>query len=413
MLRLIDHLQNGARQAGELRAELSVDRSTLTRAYQRDSERILRLGRARATRYAARQTYPGLNVDEFHVFRIDEVGNIARAGQLVTLVNHQSVWLPDETIIDGLPPEFYDIAPQGFLGRSYARRHTDLGLPDDVSQWSDHHVLIALSRRGEDLPGNLVIGRDSFDRWYNLRYDTHTIDDFPALAEAALAGEHTGSSAGGEQPKFTALVAGRHQLVKFANDRTDNARRWQDLLTLEHVALRTLDDAGIASAETALHFVNGFRCLAVDRFDRIGLKGRRAVLTLGAATEQSGIPWTDAALQLATQGALGDFDTQRIALLDAFGALIANTDRHLYNILLYPTDHGYSLAPVFDQLPMAYAPPASGNMRTSAIDEANPSVNTLDIWSDAQSLARKFWRRASELPLSDSMSAIVAEHASR
>ena len=51
-------------------------------------------------------------------------------------------------------------APRGFLGRSFTGRHTDLGLPEDASNWSDHHILIALSRRGEDLPGNLVIGRE-------------------------------------------------------------------------------------------------------------------------------------------------------------------------------------------------------------------------------------------------------------
>jgi len=410
MLELQPHLINGARQAGELVDALGVSRVTLMNAYQREANQLLRLGRARATHYAARRIVTGLTTDEFPAFRVDDTGQIAPAGTLITLAGNETVWLPDETIIDGLPAEMHDIAPRGFLGRSYTQRHTDLGLPDDVSNWSDHHVLIALSRRGEDLPGNLIIGHESFDRFQNLRHRTHTVTDFPALSTAALAGQHVGSSAGGEQPKFTALVDSRHRLVKFATDQTDNARRWQDLLALEHVALETLRNAGIAAAESALHDINGLRCLIINRFDRIGINGRRAVITLAAASARTGIPWTDAAEELERDDLLSGNDNQRITLLDAFGALIANTDRHLYNVLLYPTETGYTLAPAFDQLPMAYAPPASGNLRNSAATTPRPTVNTLAVWDDARTLANEFWQRASEQRLSDSMQAIVTEH---
>jgi hypothetical protein len=413
MLRISDQLLDGSRGAGELATALGVERSTLTRAYRRESEHLLRLGRARATRYALRHTYAGLEASGFPVFRVDETGIIARAGQLVTLAGSESVWLPDETIIDGLPPEFQDIAPMGFLGHSFARRHLDLALPDNVSQWSDHHVLIALTRRGEDQPGNLVIGRESFDRWQALNYHEYTSDDFPELAEATLAGEYFGSSAGGEQPKFSVFLEGQHKLVKFANNRSSNARRWQDLLTLELVALETLRDAGVPAAQATLHNVGDYRCLAVDRFDRSGRTGRRAVMTLSAVTSQAGISWAQAANQLQAEGLMHAEDTQRIALLDAFGAQIANTDRHLFNVLLYPTEYGYALAPVFDQLPMAYAPPASGNLRTAAIDPVKPTVDTFDVWEEASFLAAEYWQRAAKLQLSDSMTAIVASHVKR
>ena len=104
-----------------------------------------------------------------------------------------------------------------------------------------------------------------------------------------------GSSAGSEQPKFTADVDGQHRIVKFATDATDNARRWQDLLTLEHVALQTLRDAEIEAAETELLDINGLRCLIINRFDLIGEMGRRAVMSLAAASEQVDGTWTDAA----------------------------------------------------------------------------------------------------------------------
>ena len=413
MFELRPYLINGARRSGELLRDAGVTRDTIANAYEREVRQILRLGRARATRYAARQNLSGLGTDEFPVFRVDEAGGISPAGTLVTLVATESVWLPDENIIDELPPEMHDITPRGFLGHSYARHHRDLGLPEDVANWSDNHILIALSRRGEDLLGNLVVGRESFDRFQNLQHETHTANDFPALSDAAIAGEHVGSSAGGEQPKFTAYVDGQHRIVKFATDATDNARRWQDLLTLEHVALQTLRDAEIEVAETELLDINGLRCLIINRFDRIGEMGRRAVMSLAAASEQVDGTWTDAAEGMQRRGELSDESLHRIALLDAYGALIANTDRHQYNVSLFPAEGGYSVAPAFDQLPMAYAPPASGNLRNSANAAPRPAVNTLAIWGAAQELAAEFWRRASERHLSDSMQAIVREHASR
>lgn len=404
---------DGTLRSSELLAATGATRETLANAYRREARQILRFGQARATRYATRQNLPGLDTDEFPVFRVDEGGDIQPDGQLVTLVATESVWLPELTVIDGLPPEMHDVAPKGFLGRSYAQHHGDLGLPDNVTNWSDNHILIALSRRGEDLQGNLVIGRESFDRFQNLQHETHTTNDFPALSNAAIAGEHVGSSVGGEQPKFTALVDGQHRIVKFATDATDNARRWQDLLTLEHVALQTLRSAEIDAAETELLDIDGLRCLVINRFDRIGEMGRRAAMSLAAASGQLDGTWTDAAEGMQRRGELSGESLHRIALLDAYGALIANTDRHQYNVSLFPAEGGYSVAPAFDQLPMAYAPPASGNMRNSAIAVPRPAVNTLAIWGEAQELAAEFWRRASKRQLSDSMQAVVKEHASR
>ena len=82
-------------------------------------------------------------------------------------------------------------------------------------------MLIALSRRGEDVPGNLVLGDESFTRWQALDTVAHTRDDYPGLADATIAGHPPGSSAGGERPKFGVFVDGRHRLVKFAARSTD------------------------------------------------------------------------------------------------------------------------------------------------------------------------------------------------
>lgn len=413
MFEIRPYLLDGSLRSGDLLAAAGVTRETLANAYRREAREILRFGRARATRYAARQTLPGLDANEFPVFRVDESGDIHSAGDLVTLAATESVWLPDTTVVDGLPPEMHDIAPRGFLGRSFARHHADLGVPANASDWSDNHVLLALSRRGEDLPGNLVVGRESFDRFQTLRPRAVTSRDFPRLSTDALEGEHVGSSAGGEQPKFTAFVDGRHRIVKFATNTTDNARRWRDLLALEHVALETLADADCGSASSEIVDVDGLRCLVIDRFDRIGEMGRRAVSTLAAVVEQGGGTWSDAAVRLHADGILGDDGLRQIVLLDAFGAWIANSDRHHHNIALFPTAQGYEVAPAFDQLPMAYAPPASGNFRNAAIPPPRPTVITLDVWDEAHRLAHEFWRRAAGLSLTDSMRSIVEEHAGR
>jgi hypothetical protein len=110
---------------------------------------------------------------------------------------------------------------------------------------------------------------------------------------------------------------------------------------------------------------------------------------------------------------LREEDLQQIALLDAYGALIANTDRHQNNFLLYAEGPPYTAAPAFDQLPMAYAPPASGHFRNTAVENAVPTVNTLNVWDQARGIAAVFWRRASELALSEPMRAIVEAHARR
>ena len=417
MNELRPYLLNGARPSRELIDALGISRVTLMKAYEREAGQVLRFGRARKTQYAARRIPEGLDTDEFPVFRVDETGSLQSAGKLVTLEATESVWLPEATVIDGLAPEMQDAAPRGFLGGSFARRHADLGLPDSVTGWSDNHVLMAISRRGEDLPGNLLVGRESFERFQALEYPAYSEDDFLRLSERAIAGEHVGSSAGGEQPKFTAFVGGRHKIVKFATDATDNARRWQDLLALEYIALQTLRDAGIASAKAQLLDIGGLRCLVVDRFDRIGKTGRRAVVTLAAASGNVNRYWADTAEAMHRLGELSEEGLRRIALLDAFGALIANTDRHHRNVCLYPpefgSESGYDVAPAFDQLPMAYAPPASGNLRNDAVGEPSATVNTFDVWGEARRIAEEFWRRAASQQLTQSMQRIVSEHARR
>src|SRR6266513_1292733 len=399
----LSELNRGVLPAADFRERLGVSPATLMRMVREAGPEILRIGRGRATQYGLRQVWPNLDSSRFPLFRISESGTAVSAGELITLAAHQSAWMP--MVVGGLPVELVDARPSGFLGRHFAAAHADLRLPARLIDWSDHHILLAMSRRGEDLPGNLIIGDESFARWQTLNSPTTTRDDYPALAEATIAGHPPGSSAGGERPKFGVLVDDHPMLVKFARRGGIGdvvARRWCDLLILEGIALQVVASHGIPAAHTNVIETPDYWFLESERFDRSGLRGRIAVLSLAAVHDDLADSWTRAAISLKDARRLSDEDAQRICWLDAFGALIANTDRHQYNILFFTEGSHLRLAPAFDQVSMLYAPTADGQVPPRELMLPHATANTLEVWEDAREAARQFWERGSEdMRLSD------------
>jgi hypothetical protein len=349
------------------------------------------------------------------MFRITEEGRAEPAGELVTLARRQTVWLPAGTVSDRLPTEIADARPSGFLGRHFAATHADLRLPARLDDWSDHHILNAMSRRGEDLPGNLIVGDESFARWQALETVVTTRDDYPQLAEATMAGRPPGSTAGGERPKFGAFVDGRHVLVKFAaRGRAEDvvARRWCDLLVLEALALDVVASHGVSAAHTRILETPSHWFLESERFDRAGVRGRIAVLSLAAVHDDPVDSWARAAVSLMDAGRLTRDDARRLRWLDAFGALVGNTDRHQYNIVFFTAGPGLGLAPAFDQVSMFYAPLADGQMPPRAFALPRATSDTLDVWDDARLAACEFWGRASDdVRLSDDVRSLCAANA--
>jgi hypothetical protein len=268
-----------------------------------------------------------------------------------------------------------------------------------VADWSDHHILLAMSRRGEDLPGNLLVGDESFDRWQALESVVRTRREYPELAVATIAGHPPGSSAGGERPKFGVLVDGRHVLVKFAarGEAGDVVgRRWCDLLVLEALALSVVSSRGVSAAQANLVESPSHWFLESERFDRVGVRGRLAVLSLAAVYDDVADSWARAAVRLREAGRLGENDARHLRWLDAFGALIANTDRHQYNIVFFAEGSSLHLAPAFDQVSMRYAPSADGQVLSQVLPVPHATADTLDVWDDARMAAGEFWRRASD-----------------
>ena len=378
---------------------------------------VLRLGRGRATRYAWRERWLNLDRAAFPVFRVMPDGAIESAGELFTLSARQSVWMPRGMVTGGLPMEIVDARPSGFLGRHFAAVHANLRLPLRVTDWSDHHILRAMAARGEDLPGHFVIGEESFTRWQQLDIAEVTTDDYASLADATSAGHPPGSSAGGERPKFCASVDGQHRLVKFAarGSGTDTAaRRWCDLLVLEHLALETIAAHGIAAARTRVIESSSHVFMDSERFDRVGHRGRLGVISLAALHDDLVDTWAQAAVALARAGRISEADARHLRWLDAFGALIGNTDRHQHNVVFFTDDEGPRLAPAFDQVSMAYAPTADGQVINRPRVMPSPTVDTLDVWNDAMLAARSFWERAgSDARVSPDLRGVCTDNAER
>ncbi|MBI2604938.1 MAG: HipA domain-containing protein [Deltaproteobacteria bacterium] len=403
--KLIDILLlEGVVSPARLLSELDISAATLSRLIAKSERKILRFGETTNTRYGMPREIPGIK-SQIPYFTVNENGELKSVAKFIVFYRNTYAMDPGARFFGGLPPEIFDMAPQGFLGRGFVKRFgSELSLPARLSDWSNDHILAAVARRGEDFPGNVVFGQESAERWMRLQYEDVTTAQYPHLARAALGDQPVGSSAGGEQPKFTALTDGKHCIVKFAgmND-SDVQRLWRDLLICEWIALETLKSCGVQVANAKLRSDGQMVFLEVERFDRIGPKGRKAVLTLAAIDNahwgmRDG--WSEAAARLEQSLLVDKRDARTMRFLDAFGALIGDSDRHFQNIAFYPR-HSYDaktlreryvLAPAFDKLPMMFAP-ESGNIIAREFPPPVPNAHMLDVWDEARKAAVLFWNR--------------------
>lgn len=396
--KLLEHLAfAGVARPAALRGALGgISPQTLGRLVADAGESVYRMGRGPATQYARTRSVEGLGLS-VPAFRVDASGQPERDGTLRFLWGGRTWWERGDAsrLFTGLPPELVDMAPQGFMGRNFSARFPALRLPPRLTDWSDDHRVIALARRGEDAVGDLIVGDESFERFLASSPDDVPPEEYGDLA-ARSATEPVGSSAGGERPKFGVFSGGRHVLVKFAPDAAaDVARRWRDLLWCEWKALEVIAAAG-RPASPARFFGDGdWWFLEVERFDRVGRRGRRGVLSLYALNVEylgTADSWTSAApLLRAPPFSLAEPDAALMRWLDVFGQLIGNTDRHLGNLsFLLEPGGGVRVAPAYDMLPMILAPSADVVV-PRRFAPAPPTAQTLDVWADAATWAQRFW----------------------
>lgn len=389
---------------------LGISQPTLSRVLGAIGPRLVRLDAGRSIRYALRDEMRGL--PEINVYRVDVQGQLRLLGTLLAVRDQGFVMQQQDGHClhsEGLPWWLYDMRPQGYLGRAFAARHAgSLDLPASLSDWTDTHALRALLIHGHDLVGNLLPGDLARDRFLNTPLPApiaadHKADQYVQLARAAASGEQPGSSAAGEQPKFTTYAmtpAGPcHVLVKFSEAEPGPvSERWRDLLLAEHLALQTLADAGLGAARSRVLDFAGQRFLEVDRFDRVGPLGRRALHSLTALDAefagQGQRPWPALVRQLASAGHVRSEAVRDTELLWAFGTLIGNTDMHTGN-LSFIAEHGrpYTLAPTYDMTPMAFRPTSGGRLPDAPGAAMIHADVPNEVWRQALGLAQAYLQR--------------------
>lgn len=423
--------------AAALGAALGVSQPTVSRLLAAAGDRIVRIGKARASRYALGREIARAG-RHWPLYRIAADGGSEVLGELRALhgdgfhfepVRPLPAFLYGEFIdglFPGLPWFLDDQRPQGFLGRAFVRRvAADIGAPDELVRWSADDVVLALLRHGEDEPGDLVLGEAALQRALQRQlspegaFAVEARDArYPALADAALAGEDIGSSAGGEQPKFTALLRDgdgfRAVIVKFSERAgTPAAQRWADLLRCERIAAEVLIAHGIPAAANELLEADGRVFLQSTRFDRTPALGRRGLVSLAALDAayygHGRIDWWTFAPRLQRDGWLDAADARTLALRGWFGALIGNSDMHLGNASLFLGDtRPLALAPSYDMLPMALRPASTGEVVPRTLDIVPPLPEQRALWSEAALMAMAFWRRTeAEAGISDDMRRIA------
>lgn len=224
---------------------------------------------------------------------------------------------------------------------------------------------------------------------------------YPGLAQQVMAGGLPGSSAHGEHPKFAVLLndAGspRQVLVKFSPPRsTAVGQRWADLLIAEHHAHEILLAAGLPAARSQSVAIEDRVYLEVDRFDRAGERGRVGVTSLLAIdTSFYGKldTWIASATRLREDRRIDAPTLEQVRLIYTFAGLIANTDRHFGNLAFFDAYDGqFQLAPIYDMLPMLFAP-EHNQLTARSFDPPDPVSDTLGVWAPARDLAERYWRR--------------------
>ena len=115
-------------------------------------------------------------------------------------------------------------------------------------------------------------------------------------------------------------------------------------------------------------------------------------------------------------------DASLLCFLEAFGMLIANSDRHYGNISLLrhetQSSDNWKLSPSYDMLPMLYAPVGvelvqrDFAVRNGVMAKPQPTSATLPEWPRALALAIQFWQTAAaDTRISAAYRAIAAENA--
>ncbi len=424
---LSDHLRALLAQASPLTAT-QLQRATgksqpsISLALSKLGPEVHKLGAARSTRYALTQSILGLDAAQ----PVHLAGPHTDQGLFGTLVllrgnlvhvrgPRNSEWLADGT----LPWWLSSLRPQGFIGRQFARLRPDYA--SDPDQWTLAQVLYMAANHLPNPPGAFAIGQQKPAYGATITHADRGAT-FDRLADAAADNLPTGSSAGGEQPKFLHRIGDTHVIVKFSPPRgTPFGERWHDLLHLEHLAGEILRGQGIAAAQTELLYTARRTYLQSSRFDRIGATGKRHVVAASAIhdafVEAPRRHWVATCEALSARKLLAPEHVRTVAGVYLFGQYIGNTDMHFGNLSFFVDEVTKPVlvpTPVYDMLPMIWRPGIHGGELDSTPigDQIQPAGFEAQA-RQARMWAIAFWEHAARMPKLSSTSRKASANSAR
>jgi DNA-binding Lrp family transcriptional regulator len=371
---ILTHLRRqGATTLLSLRDKFLISQPTASRLLNKLKNDIVVIGKARDTRYAALRKID--NHAEFPIYEILHDGSSRHVGTLYPIYPQGFYFLSTSqdatsSLYPDLPYFLNDARPAGYLGRLIPLQNEDLQLPKDINLWTADHCLKYLSARGWNIIGNLIVGEKAFQLYLeNCRHPQHTVNtinrktQYPLYANDVLSMGDAGSSAGGEQPKFTTIVLPEHQhvIVKFSPPTTtDIGIRIADLLICEYIALRVLKKHGQHAADAEIIEQDNRIFLEVKRFDRQGKFSRLGVISLASLDAEFSAKsnsWSSISIELAKNKIIPECLLETIRFRELFGACIANNDMHSYNLSFITSGQRVTgLSPAYDMTCMLFMP---------------------------------------------------------
>ncbi len=412
-LAIRDYLKRGPASSKEIQAVTGLSQTAVARQIRGMGDAVIKLRSGRSLRYAATCNAFGGN-NKLPLSMIDARGNTVLVAYVRPLIDggffiEPATAMPSlllgekgNGLYDDLPYFLFDLGPQGFLGRQIAEEMASQSddFPADPRRWNTNHIGRYLLSNGDDLPGNIKLGEQALLR---VRRKPVPIPDesYPALADSVMNGVIPGSSAGGEQPKFTAFSANSasHVIVKFSpKGENTRAKRWRDVLLTEYHAIEAIHAGNLPAAETRLIERDGRLFLESRRFDRSGEYGRMSMVSLMSIdAEYSGIGsgWPQTLDALYRRGLVSRQNVIDAEALWCFGRLINNTDMHLGNLSFAMEDDVFRLLPLYDMCSMGFAPGRGGE--TPAYSFVPPRLKLVNLGNTAidgiKAMAYDFWER--------------------
>jgi hypothetical protein len=414
--------------AAELRAATGKSQPSISLAIQALGDRVCKIGAARSTRYALTHAILGLN--QYQPLYWEEPSGLTNIFGSLHFLHGQRVYVKltggSEVLnaANKLPWFLTPLRPQGFLGRQLVRMRPDF--PADPDDWTLEQVLFMAVSQIRDSVGAISVGAQDGrlveEVSAELSVRLHHYDERAVSVGQSLP---AGSSAGGEQPKFTAELAilqhWQHLIVKFSPPHgTPFGERWGSLLLLEALALKVLQSHGVDAAKATFLQSEKRSYLESVRFDRVDIEGKRHVVAISALHEEFTpgplVNWVQTAEGLHAKKLITKEELHTIATIHAFGHYIGNNDMHFGNLSFFVDDvikPKIRLAPVYDMLPMMWRPDPHAGLTDSPVRPQPMPAGFAAEQAQAREWAIEFWEQAAQLDMGADLQAAAHESARR